>query len=200
MEKTERGDRRGEGEGLTIVSNPKIDDLEYCKMVFKNYKKSLENVKTVQPVNYLFFSHVIIGGIVPLSATCIGGFSIIPYLGFISAINLLIGFFLNGKNVILSKIRLLWVLGYFIGPHILGQPVSSIAAFSKSANLAFFYISTCSAYSKYDAINTITTLLSLSASLFLVLDWMRWWQDYPLPIINAIALGHMITATYIICI
>ena len=194
METTERGNRGGEGEGLNSM---KIQDYEYLKMAFKTYKKSLNDLKTLQPVNYLFISHLIMGGFVPLSVTCVGGISIYPYMWVISMINLLLGVMLNGRTVLTSRKRLIWVLVFFIGPHILGQPVNNLEAFTKSAKLAVYNFSIISGYEKNDAISTLTSLLSLAASILLVLDWMRWWQDYPLPIINAIAFGHVITATYI---
>lgn len=198
METSERGDRGGEGEGLNPTLNSmKIHDYEYLKMAFKTYTKSLKDLKALQPVNYLFISHLITGGIVPLSVTFIGGISIYPYMGAISMINLLLGIYLNGRTVITSRRRLIWVFVFFLGPHILGQPVNNLEAFTKSANLAFYNFSVIGAYEKNDAISTLTSLLSLAASLSLVLDWMRWWQEYPLPIINAIAFGHVITATYI---
>jgi len=194
METTEQGNRGGEGEGLTTM---KIQDYEYLKMAFKTYKKSLKDLKALQTVNYLFISHLLIGGIVPLSVTCVGGISVYPYISVISMISLLLGVILNGRTVLTSRKRLIWGLAFFIGPHILGQPVNNLEAFTKSANLAFYNFSILGAYEKNDAISTLTSLLSLAASILLVLDWMRWWQDFPLPIINAIALGHVITATYI---
>jgi len=198
METSERGDRGGEGEGINqTLSSMKMHDYEYLKMAFKTYKKSLKDLKTLQSVNYLFISHLIMGGFVPISVTCVGGFSIYPYMGVISMINLILGVFLNGHTVLTSQKRLIWALIFFIGPHILGQPINNLEAFTKSANLAFYNFSIIGAYGKNDAISTLTSLLSLAASILLVLDWMRWWQEYPLPIINAIALGHVITATYI---
>ena len=194
METTERGNRGGEGEGLNSM---KIQDYEYLKMAFKTYKKSLNDLKTLQPVNYLFISHLIMGGFVPLSVTCVGGISIYPYMWVISMINLLLGVMLNGRTVLTSRKRLIWALVFFISPHILGQPVNNLEAFTKSTKLAVYNFSIISGYEKNDAISTLTSLLSLAASILLVLDWMRWWQDYPLPIINAIAFGHVITATYI---
>ena len=194
METTERGNRGGEGEGLNSI---KIQDYEYLKMAFKTYKKSLNDLKTLQPVNYLFISHLIMGGFVPLSVTCVGGISIYPYMWVISMINLLLGVMLNGRTVLTSRKRLIWALVFFISPHILGQPVNNLEAFTKSTKLAVYNFSIISGYEKNDAISTLTSLLSLAASILLVLDWMRWWQDYPLPIINAIAFGHVITATYI---
>ena len=194
METTERGNRGGEGESLNSM---KIQDYEYLKMAFKTYKKSLNDLKTLQSVNYLFISHLIMGGFVPLSVTCVGGMSIYPYMWVISMINLLLGVMLNGRTVLTSRKRLIWALVFFIGPHILGQPVNNLEAFAKSAKLAVYNFSIISGYEKNDAISTLTSLLSLAASILLVLDWMRWWQDYPLPIINAIAFGHVITATYI---
>ena len=194
METTERGNRGGEGEGLNSM---KIQDYEYLKMAFKTYKKSLNDLKTLQSVNYLFISHLIMGGFVPLSVTCVGGISIYPYMWVISMINLLLGVMLNGRTVLTSQKRLIWALVFFVGPHILGQPVNNLEAFIKSAKLALYNFSINAGYEKNDAISTLTSLLSLAASILLVLDWMRWWQDYPLPIINAIAFGHVITATYI---
>jgi len=197
MEKASRGDRGREDEGLN-PSLLKINDLDYFKTGFRSCKKSLENLKTVQSLNYLFYSHIIIGGVIfPLGIICVGGGFNGTYTDIMSIINLVLGICLNGKNNIFSKKRFFWLGAYFVGPHLLGQSIRNTNAFTKSAHLAFYHFSITSVYSKNDAINVITTLLSLVASLFLVLDWMRWWQDYPLPILNAIALGHVLTATYI---
>jgi len=202
METTPGRNRRGQGEGLiensSSISDLKIHDYEYLKMAFKKYKQSLEDLKTVQTINYLFYCHTIMGGFFPIFVTCLGGISIYPYIGIISMINLLLGLGLNGwRTILFSKKRLIWALVFFLGPHILGQPVNNLNAFKKSLNLSFYNFSIIGAYSKNDAISVMTILLSLAASIILVLDWMRWWQDYPLPIINAIALSHVITASYI---
>ena len=82
---------------------------------------------------------------------------------------------------------LVWCAIYAVAPVWLGQPLKSF-----NANLALFVqlASFGSLYKLYNVAMVGLSCVCLSSSILLVLDWARWWQDYPIPMQAALCFGH----------
>merc|ERR1712157_695809 len=80
---------------------------------------------------------------------------------------------------------LVWCSIYGVMPIWLGQPLTSF-----NSNLALFVqlASFGSLYQMYNVAMFGMSCVCLSSSILLVLDWARWWQDYPIPMQAALCL------------